>query len=126
MPGGDASNDMAEQVIQSKSYGFALRIIRLYKYLSEEKKEFVLSKQVLLAGTYIGAHIKSAQEAETRAGFTQELNVALQKASETEYWLDLLREAGYLDEKAYSSIHTDCKELIKLLTAITKTIKRGN
>jgi four helix bundle protein len=82
-----------------------------------------LSRQVLAAGTYVGAHVKSAQEAESKAGFAHEMGVALQKASETEYWLQLLRDAEYLDEKFFASIHADCLELIKLLTAIVKTAR---
>jgi len=115
---------MSPNIVQEKSYQFALRIVRLYKYLAGEKKEFVLSKQALSAGTYVGAHVKSAQEAESKAVFAHEMSVALQKASESEYWLQLLRDAEYLDEKAFVSIQADCLELVKLLTAIAKTSKR--
>lgn len=115
---------MSENVILEKSYRFALRIVRLYKFLSEEKKEFVLSKQALLAGTGIGAHVKAAQEAESKTVFAHEMSAALQKASQTQYWLHLLRDAEYLDEKAFASIHDDCVELIKLLTTIVKTARR--
>lgn len=111
-------------MVQEKSYSFALRVVRLYRYLCEEKNEYVLSKQALIAGTYIGAHVKSAQEAETKSGFAHEMSVGLQKASETEYWLQLLRDQEYLDEKAFASIHSDCVELIKLLTSIVKSSKR--
>lgn len=116
---------MSDQVTLEKSYHFALRIVRLYKFLTEEKKEFVLSKQVLLAGTYVGAHVKAAQEAESKVAFAHEMSAALQKASETEYWLHLLCDAEHLDEKAFASIHADCVEMIKLLTAIVKTVKRS-
>jgi four helix bundle protein len=114
---------MGEKVVQEKSYRFALRIVRLYKYLSEEKHEFVLSKQVLLAGTYVGAHVKAAQEADSRAAFIHEMSAALQKASATEYWLQLLREGEYLGEEGFASIQADCVELVKLLTAIVKSAR---
>ncbi len=115
---------MSKNVVLEKSYAFALRIVRLYKWLCEEEREYVLSKQTLIAGTYIGAHVKSAEEADTKAGFAHEMSVALQKASETEYWLQLLRGGEYLDEKSFDSIHADCVELIKLLTSIVKTSRR--
>jgi four helix bundle protein len=112
---------MSENVILEKSYAFALRIVRLYKWLCQEEHEYVLSKRALIAGTYIGAHVKSAQEAETKSVFAHEMSVALQRASETEYWLELLRDAEFLDEKSFESIHEDCKELLRLLTSIVKT-----
>ena len=114
---------MSRSLVVDKSYEFALRIVKLYKYLADERREFVLSKNVLRAGTYIGAHAKAAQESESRAGFIHEMSVALQKASETEYWLQLLHDGEFLEEKAYLSIHADCVELIKILKAITKTSK---
>lgn len=116
---------MAENVVLEKSHAFALRIIRLYKFLSEEKSELVISKQVLLAGTDVGAHVKEAEEAESREIFITEMGVALRKAGRTEYWLQLLHESNFLDEKAFNSIHADCLELIKLLTKIVKTSKVG-
>src|SRR5207248_8318306 len=82
---------MSENVILEKSCRFALRIVRLYKFLSEEKKEFVLSKQALIAGTYVGAHVKAAQEGESKTVFVHEMSAALQKASQAQYWLQLLR-----------------------------------
>lgn len=115
---------MSENVILEKSYRFALRIVRLYKFLAEEKKEFVLSKQVLLAGTAVGAHVKAAQEGESKAVFVHEMSTALQRASQTQYWLQLLRDAEYLDEKAFASIHDDCVELIRMLTSAVKTARR--
>jgi four helix bundle protein len=115
---------MTQNVIQEKSYNFALRIVRLYKYLCDEKKEFVLSKQVLIAGTYVGAHIKAAQEAESKSVFIHEMSIALRKASETEYWLQLLHDSDYIDDKAFESIGADCTEIMKLLTSIIKTSKR--
>lgn len=98
-------------------------MVRLYKYLCEQKREFVLSKQALIAGTYIGAHIKSAHEAESGSMFIDEMSVALQKASETEYWLQLLHDGEFIEGKSFASIHADCVELIKVLTQIVKPSK---
>lgn len=94
---------MGQNIIVEKSYAFALRIVRLYRYLCDEKHEYVLSKKLLDAGTNIGAHVKSAQEAEGKTGFVQEMSRALQFASQTEYWLQLLYDGEYLDEKEFSS-----------------------
>jgi len=116
---------MSHSLVLEKSKVFALRIVRLYRYLCNEKSEFVLSKQVLLSGTYIGAHIKEATQAESRTVFAQEMAVALRKASETEYWLELLHESDLIDDKAFNSINNDCIELIKMLTSIVKTSKMG-
>jgi len=112
-------------VIGDKSYKFALRIIKLYRYLTEEKREFVLSKQILRSGTSIGANVKEALQAESKADFIHKLNIALKEASETEYWLDLLNESELIDKKSYDSIVSNCIELIKLTTAIIKTSRKN-
>ena len=112
-----------DNIIVDKSKAFALRIIRLYKYLKNEKSEFVLSKQLLRSGTSIGANVKEAIRGQSRADFYAKLNISLKEASETEYWLELLHESEYIEEKAFNSIYADCQELIKLLVAITKTQK---
>lgn len=112
-----------DNIIVDKSKGFALRIIRLYQYLKNEKSEFVLSKQLLRSGTSIGANVKEAIRGQSRADFYAKLNISLKEASETEYWLELLHESEYIEEKAFNSIYADCQELIKLLVAITKTQK---
>jgi four helix bundle protein len=114
---------MSHSLVLEKSKVFALRIVRLYRYLCNEKSEFVLSKQVLLSGSYVGAHIKEATQAESRTVFAQEMATALRKASETEYWLELLHESDSIDDKAFNSINNDCVELIKMLTSIVKTSK---
>ncbi len=116
---------MGENIILEKSYKFALRIVKLYHYLVEDKKEYVLSKALLTTGTNIGAHAKAAQEAETRQDFFHEMNMALKDASKTEYWLQLLRDSELLDEKQFNSIHMDCEELIRLAKAITKPTRRS-
>ena len=112
-----------DNIIVDKSKAFALRIIRLYQYLKNEKSEFVLSKQLLRSGTSIGANVKEAIRGQSRADFYAKLNISLKEASETEYWLELLHESEYIEEKAFNSIYADCQELIKLLVAITKTQK---
>jgi four helix bundle protein len=112
-------------MVAGKSYKFALRIIKLYKYLSSEQREFVLSKQLLRSGTAIGALIKEAEHAQSKADFLNKMNIALKEANETEYWLMLLKDADYLSEKEFSSIHTDNVELIKLLASIVKSTKEN-
>ena len=112
---------MKENVIIDKSKAFALRIIKLYRYLREEKHEFVLSKQVLRSGTSIGANIREAQRGQSRPDFYSKLNIALKEADETAYWLELLYEGGFISSQSFKSIYADCKELIRILTSITKT-----
>ena len=114
---------MKSSIVREKPYAFALRIINVYKYLNQEQREFVLSKQVLRSGTSIGALVKEAEHAQSLADFVNKMNVALKEANETEYWLMLLKDSGYIDEKSYNSIHHDCSELIKLLASIVKTSK---
>jgi four helix bundle protein len=113
---------MKDSIIKDKSKNFALRIIKLYKYLTitAENKEFVLSKQVLRSGTSIGANIKEALRGQSRPDFRAKMSIALKEASETEYWLDLLHESEYIDDSSYNSIINDNIELIKILTRIVK------
>lgn len=113
-----------DNVVVSKSKAFALRIIKMYKYLCDEKKEFVLSKQVLRSRTSIGANIREAVRGQTKTDFYAKLNISLKEAEETEYWLELLFESDYLPEKEYKQIYFDCEELIRLLVSITKTQKK--
>ena len=94
---------MEDNVVKEKSFNFALRIVKLSRYL----KEYVLSKQVLRSGTAIGALIRASQHAESKADFTHKLSIALKETNETEYWIELLFQSGYLEEKSYLSIHTD-------------------
>lgn len=116
---------MKENIVMNKSYAFALRMIKLYKYLIAEQKEYVLSKQVLRSGTAIGALIKEAEHAQSKADFINKMNIALKEANETEYWLMLLKDSDYLDEMMFTSIYNDSKELIKLLASIVKTSKEN-
>ena len=117
---------MKENIIASKSYTFALRIIKLYKYLVAEEKEYVLSKQVLRSGTSIGALVKEAEHAQSKADFVHKMNIALKEANETEYWLMLLKDSGYIDENSFNSIHPENIEIIKLLVSIVKTSRLNN
>ena len=112
-----------ENAVEEKSKAFAIRILKLNKYLREEKKEFVLSEQILRSGTSIGANVKEANCAQSKADFYSKLNIALKEAVETEYWLELLCAGEYIEKAHFENIYNDCKELIKLLTAITKTQK---
>ena len=109
--------------IVEKSKAFAIRIIKLYKYLCDERREFVLSKQLLRSGTSIGANVKEAIRGQSKADFYAKMNIALKEASETEYWLELIHESDYIDSKSFESIYSDCQELLRLLMAITKTQK---
>src|SRR5262245_62730018 len=116
---------MSENIVLEKSYKFAIRTVKLYKYLTEEKKEFVMSKSLLSRGTAIGERVKSAQEAESRAVFASEMGAALRNASATEFWLNLLHDNGFMDDGERNSMLEDCKELLKLLTKMTKTTDRN-
>ncbi len=109
--------------IEEKSFHFAVRVVKLCKYLREDKKEFILSKQLMRSGTSIGANIIEAQQAQSRADFISKLNIALKEAVETNYWLRLLQATDYLTDSEFLSIIADCKELEKLLTAIIKTTR---
>ena len=113
-----------EQTAESKSFYFAVRIVKLCKYLRSTKKEYTLSKQLLRSGTSIGANIAEAEQAQSKADFISKMNIALKEAVETDYWLRLLRATDHLSEAEYSSIHSDCRELEKMLTSIVKTAKQ--
>jgi TIGR02436 family protein len=114
-----------EKVLAPKSYKFALRIISLYKLLTTERKEFVLSKQVLRSGTSVGAMIREAEHAQSRADFLNKMNIALKEINETEYWLMLLKDSAYLNETEFDSIYKDCDEIIRLLVCTVKTLKNN-
>ena len=114
---------MENNAIVVKSKAFALRIINMYQYLCNTKKEFVLSKQILRSGTSIGANVREAICGQSRADFYAKLYIALKETSETEYWLELLHESGFINDTAFDSIYSDCKEIIRILTSITKTQK---
>ena len=111
--------------VLEKSKAFAIRIIRLYQYLTTEKKEYILSKQILKSGTSIGANIRESVRAQSTADFQAKMQISLKEADETEYWLELLKETDYITGKAAESLLADCEELIKLVVAIVKTSKDG-
>ena len=114
---------MRKNVVKDKSFAFAVRIVNLYKYLTNDKKEFVLSKQLLRSGTAIGALIRESEHAESKADFIHKLSIALKEANETDYWIYLLYQTSYLTEKEYQSIKENIIELLKLLASIIKTTK---
>ena len=119
------NGDIMENAVEAKSFQFAIRIVKLSKYLREKKKEQILSKQVLRCGTSIGANVAEAQEAQSRADFIAKMNIALKETKETDYWLRLLHATDYLGEAEFSSLFTDCEELHKLLTAIIVTSRQS-
>jgi four helix bundle protein len=114
---------MKENVIKDKSFAFALRIVKLYQFMCDTKKEYVLSKQVLRSGTSIGANVRESEHGQSKADFIHKISISLKEANETDYWLELLFKAGYLDDKMYQSLKQDCEEILKILTAIVKTSK---
>lgn len=112
---------MKASPIVDKSFTFAVRIVRLYKHLSSEKREFILSKQLLRSGTSIGANVSEAQRGQSKKDFLAKMHISLKECAETRYWLELLTATDYLNENESRSIITDCIELEKLLTAIVTT-----
>ncbi len=108
-------------IIENKSFEFAIRVVNLYKYLTTEKKEYVLSKQLLKCGTSIGANVSEGEQAQSKADFHSKMCIALKEANETYYWLRLLLATEYITEKEYNSIESDIKEILALLTSICKT-----
>jgi len=115
---------MSEDVY-SKSTDFAVRIVKLHRYLCDKKKERVISKQILRSGTSIGANLREAKYAESTDDFIHKAALSLKECAETEYWLEVLSRTDYLNEQEYNSICADCSELAKLLTAIIKTTKEN-
>ena len=112
-------------IIKEKSFAFALRVVKLYQFLVE-KKEFVLSKQLLRSGTSVGALIRESEHAESKADFIHKMAIAQKEANESEYWIELLFQSGYLSQDQYQSIVDDINELQKILTSIIITIKSKN
>jgi TIGR02436 family protein len=110
-------------VLKEKSFEFAIRIVKLIKYLQEEKKEFVLSKQLLRSGTAIGALVAEAQFGQSRADFLSKMYIALKEANESIYWTELLHATEYLNDSQFQSIYDDSKEILAILISTTKTIK---
>jgi len=114
---------MKESVLRTKSYKFAVRIVRLAQYLQKEKNEYILTKQILRSGTSIGALIREAEFAQSEADYINKFSIALKEANETDYWLLLLKDTDYIEIKMFDSISKDCKELLSLLVTTIKTLK---
>ena len=112
-----------DNVVKDKSYQFAIKSIRFYKFLVDKKKEFIISKQILRSGTATGALIEEANQAESKKDFIHKLSIAQKESFETDYWLRLLRDSEYLTEAQANSLLTDCRELQQLLTTSIKTAK---
>lgn len=112
-----------DNVIEKKSFDFAIRIVNLYKYLCDKKKEYVLSKQILRSGTSIGANVAESQQAQSKADFIAKMSIALKETTETKYWLRLLHASGYLSGNEIITILSDCVEIEKILTSILKSSK---
>ena len=115
--------NIMDNVIENKSFQFAIRIVRLYKFLCEEKKKYILSKQLLRAGTSIGANVTESQQAQSKPDFVSKISIALKEASETKYWIKLLGATEYLSENQTKSILDDCVEIEKILVTILKSAK---
>jgi four helix bundle protein len=113
-----------QNILKEKSLLFALRIVKAHKYLTKEKTEFILSKQLLRSGTSIGALIREAEYAQSMPDFISKMSIALKEANETEYWLLLLKESEYIEEEVYTSIANDCQELLCLLISTINTLKK--
>ncbi|MBK9215349.1 MAG: four helix bundle protein [Chloracidobacterium sp.] len=114
-----------ESVLRTKSYAFGVRVVRLSQFLVSEHREYVLSRQILRSGTAIGALVREAEYGISKADFRNKMSIALKEANETEYWLSILRDTDYLDEKLFRSLSVDCVELIKILIATVKTTQPG-
>ena len=117
---------MKENVIEVKSKNFAVRIIRFYKWLCDEKKEFELAKQILRSGTSIGANIRESQNAQSKKDFIAKRYIALKEAGETSYWIEILQGAEIVKQEQVEGLYESCTELIKMLTASIKTAKKIN
>ena len=111
---------MSENIIETKSFDFAIRIVHLYKHLTKTKHEFVMAKQLLRCGTSIGANIAEGEKGQSRADFNAKMNIAMKEANETYYWLRLLHRTGYLNDKEFLSMQKDIREILAIITAICK------
>src|SRR5690625_7033168 len=114
---------MKENIVKNKSFEFAIRVVKLYQFLCDHKKEFVLSKQLLRSGTSVGAMVRDAEHAETKKDFIHKMAIAQKEINETMYWLELLQQTQYLNDEQFESVNNDALEIIKLITSIIKTSK---
>lgn len=115
---------MSKNIIEEKTFKFAIDIIKVYKELID-KREYVISKQLLSSGTSIGANVKEALRGQSKKDFLTKMNIALKEANETEYWLELLFETDYLDINIYKKLYDDCKEICRILNSIVKSTKES-
>jgi four helix bundle protein len=116
---------MSDSILRNKSYKFAIRIVNLYKYLCNKKREYILSKQILRSGTSVGALNREAEFAQSKLDFIHKLSISLKEANETIYWIDLLFETNYIDKIMYESLKNDCEEIISILVSSIKTLKNN-
>jgi len=114
---------MKENVVYEKAYQFAIRIVKAYQFLGDTKREFVLSKQLLRSGTSIGANISEANGAISKADFSSKISIAYKECLETKYWISLLKDTAYIDEKSYQSLYQDAEEISKILFSILKSTR---
>ena len=117
---------MQESIVEIKSFNFAVRIVKLYQYLCEEKKEYILSKQLLRCGTSIGANVSEAQRGQSKPDFYSKMAIALKEANETYYWIRLMHSTEYLSDKEYSSLDSDINEIISILVAICNSKEKND
>lgn len=120
---GDVKGMKTENILADKTVDFAVRIVKFYKYLCEEKKEYVLSKQILRSGTSIGANVRESKNAQSKADFISKLNIALKEADETEYWLEVMVKSDLIKENQVEKLVSDLKEIIAILVSSLKTMK---
>jgi four helix bundle protein len=113
---------MKENILNTKSFEFAIRIVNLYKFLKKENGEYILSHQLVRSGTSVGAIIREAEHAESTKDFIHKLNIGLKETNESKYWLDLLVATDFITTKMYNSLNKDCEELLKLLIASVKQV----
>jgi len=114
-----------KNVVADKSFGFAVRAVKLYRYLCDEKREYVLSKQLLRSGTSIGANVREALQGQSKRDFISKMNIALKEANESLYWIELLEASNIPDKSQSQSIWSDCNEIVSLLVSIVKTSKKN-
>ncbi len=117
---------MKENIVKDKSYNFSLRIINLYKYLTDKKKEFVLSKQILRCGTSIGANVEEAIGGQSKKDFINKISIAYKESRECHYWIRLLRDSSFIDSNSAGSMLNDCDDLIRLTGKIISSAKKSN
>lgn len=117
---------MSENIVKNKSFSFAIKLVKIFQTLVNDKKEYILSKQVLRSGTSVGAMVRQAEHAESKSDFIHKMAIAQKEINETIYWLELLKETEYISSENFESINSDAVEILKLITSIIKTTKQKN